>query len=115
MSTIRATINWTDHHYTTRTFRIVDSLPLEGQEIEEDGYLRHTCAAVRELTDKIARKDFGDDFTIRFYIVYFDDELLVDDEEDGSPFSYWQPDGESFQYFAIRERIQSEDEEAIEL
>ena len=115
MNTIRATINWTDHHYTTRTFRIVDSLPLEGQVIEEAGYLRHTCAAVRELTEKIPRKDFGNDSSIRFYIAYFDDEILVDDEEDGSPFSYWQPDGESFQYFAIREGIKSEDEEAIEI
>lgn len=110
MSKIRATIHWTDHLHTTRTFYIIPDLPLDGQVFEEEGFLRHTCAAVREITDKITPKDDEDLSSFRFYVAYFDDEILVDDEEDGSPFSYWQPDGESFQYYAIREEIQAEEE-----
>ena len=110
--TIRATINWTDHTYATKSFEIVDRIPELAEVIEDSaGTFRQTCAGVREITNLIARQDFGDYYTFRFFVVYFDDEILEEDAEDGA--AYWEADGESFQYLAIREEIQVE--EAIEL
>ncbi len=113
MKKIRATINWTDHHYTTKDFAILDELPREGdvKDLPEEGY-RRTCAAVHELTEKIARSDFGDYGRYRFFIAYYDDELYLEDEdEDGNPFKYLEPDGESFAYIAIWEPSEEEEEE----
>ena len=101
MNAISATINWTEHTCARRSFQIVEELPCEGQVIEEGGYIRHTCAAVHEITGKIAGRNIGENKLFRFYIAYYDDEILVNDVEEGTLLSYWEPEGESFQYYAI--------------
>ena len=111
MNTIRATINWTDHTYATKSFEIVDRIPELAEVIEDPaGTFRQTCAGVREITNLIARQDFGDYYTFRFFVVYFDDEYYEEDEVDGEDVFYWEPAGESFKYYAIREEIQAEEE-----
>ena len=97
---MKVTINWTDHRYSTHDFKELYKLPEIGSQKTEND-MRYTVAAIQELTSKAARSDFGDFGYYEFYCVYFDDEQLTEDEENGHSFTYYEPAGEHFEFIAI--------------
>lgn len=98
---MKVTINWTDHRYSTHDFKMLDQLPEIGSSAELNGW-RYTLTGVRDLTDMASRSDFGDGGYMKLYLLYFDDEELISDlDEDGTPFEYYEPAGEHYEYAAV--------------